>query len=161
MEIKKQHKIRKAWIWDATIEKFIFNILRKYSNITYKRNVKILNCPCGKSRIGTHFCDADKNVFTEEELEDEEHYKIADMRELPYKDNYFDIAISDPPWKLKYFKRFKPYYELTRVVKNNGLVIYNATWIPTSKYDEVLEVYVRQDVAFGLTSIFSIIRVVK
>ena len=157
--MRLRHKLRKAWIWDKDIEEFIENKLKDYlGSLEGKR---ILNCPCGKSRIGTHFCDLDKEIFTEEELRDEEHYRVADMRNLPYPNDYFDAAISDPPWKLNYFQRFRPYYELTRVVKNGGIILYNATWIPYSKRDEILEVYVRQDVAFGQASILSVIRVVK
>ena len=80
------------------------------------------------------------------------------MNNLPYPDNSFDTVIQDPPWKIDYYHRWKPFLECVRVVKPNGRIIYNAYWIPWSKYVQVEKIFVRQDGQFTNTSIITLFR---
>ena len=68
-----------------------------------------------------------------------------DMIKLPFKDNTFDTVISDPPWKINFFKRMKPFFEAVRVCKIGGRIIYNCTWRPTLKCVQLQEVIIRTD----------------
>ena len=67
------------------------------------------------------------------------------MNKLSFPDNTFDTVISDPPWKINFFKRQKPFFECVRICKVGGTIIYNCTWRPASKYVRLKEVFVRTD----------------
>jgi hypothetical protein len=82
----------------------------------------------------------------------------GDMRALPFASHTFDTVVSDPPWKIGYYERMRPFFECIRVCKVGGTVIYNATWVPSSTDAELLEVYVRQDNVFATSSTISIFR---
>ena len=73
------------------------------------------------------------------------------------------LFVSDPPWKISYYERFKPFFECVRVCKVGGKIIYNATWIPMtpSKDVKLEEVWVRQDNDFSNVSVISIFRKIK
>jgi len=137
MKQNKNTKIQKAWIWNETITNFIEKHKKGYT----------LNIPAGKSKIGNIRADIDPQ---------ETDIKKVDMNKLPYKDNTFDTVIQDPPWKIGYYKRMKPYFECVRVCKIGGKIIYNAYWIPQSKYTKIKDLYIRQDGQFTNTSIISI-----
>lgn len=104
---------------------------------------------CGSSEIGDVFVDLDPQ---------RPDIVKADMRELPFETNEFDNVIIDPPFKLGYYQRFRPFYEAVRVAKIGGLIIYNATWIPYANNTELVDVYVRRDSHWGNVSVFSIFR---
>ena len=78
------------------------------------------------------------------------------MRNLPFEDNTFDTVISDPPWRIGFYHRMKPFFECVRVCKVKGRIIYNAYWIPTSKLVRLEEVWVRQDTDWSNTSVISV-----
>ena len=75
---------------------------------------------------------------------------------LPFSDNTFDTIISDPPWKIGHYFRPKLFFKLVEKCKIGGIIIYNATWIPTSKYVKLKEVWVRQSSQFSNVSIISV-----
>ena len=83
------------------------------------------------------------------------------MRLLPFPSNTFDTVVSDPPWKIGYYERFRPFFECIRVCKIGGRVIYNATWIPESTDVVLKNVYVRQDNTFSTTSVISVFKKVR
>ena len=113
-----------------------------------------LNVCAGKNPI----CDVNMDL-------DPQDKKVirGDMRLLPYKSNTFDTVVSDPPWKISYYERFKPFFECVRVCKVGGKIIYNATWIPMtpSKDVELKETWIRQDNDFSNASVISIFKKVK
>jgi hypothetical protein len=74
------------------------------------------------------------------------------------EDNTFDTVVSDPPWKIGFYQRMKPFFECVRVCKVRGRIIYNAYWIPTSKFVELKEVWVRQDTDWSNTSVISVFK---
>jgi len=140
--MNKNTKLVECWIWNETVTEFV---KKKCSGYT-------LNCPCGNSTIGDVLCDI-------EPLSD--NVDRVDYNELPFMDNTFDTVIQDPPWKIGYYKRMKPFFECVRVCKIGGKIIYNAYWIPQSKCVELKELYVRQDKQFTNTSIISIFKKIK
>ena len=85
----------------------------------------------------------------------------GDMINLPFNENTFDTVIQDPPWKIGFYQRMKPFFECVRVCKVGGIIIYNAYWIPTSKQVKLKEVIIRQDTDWSNTSIISIFEKIK
>ena len=79
----------------------------------------------------------------------------GDMRDLQFESNRFQNTIIDPPFKLGYYQRFRPFYEAVRVTKIGGKIIYNANWIPHAENTELLNVYVRRDSHWGNVSVVS------
>jgi len=134
----KQHEIlRESWVWNGTVEEFIRQKIIGYS----------LNIPCGKSLLGDIRIDLEQH---------DPKVRIADMNKIPYPNNTFDTVIQDPPWKIGFYHRMRPFFECVRICKVGGQIIYNAYWIPDSKAVQLKEVYIRQDKSFTNTSIISI-----
>jgi hypothetical protein len=52
----------------------------------------------------------------------------------------------------------KPFFECVRVCKVGGTIIYNAYWIPASRYVELKEAWIRQDAEWSNASVISIFR---
>ncbi len=136
----KQHEILKdSWIWNGTVEDFVKSKLEGHS----------LNICAGKSIIGDVKIDLDP--------QDRSVIK-GDMRAIPYPDNTFDTVIQDPPWKIGFYHRMRPFFECVRVCKIGGLIIYNAYWVPKSNWVSLEETHIRQDKPFTNTSIISVFR---
>lgn len=135
-------RLQKCWIWNKTVTEFIKSKLKGYS----------LNVCAGKNPI----CDVNVDL-------DPQDPKIgqADMRNLPFPDNTFDTVISDPPWKIGFYQRMKPFFECVRVCKIGGTIIYNAYWIPMSKFVKLKEIWVRQDTEWSNTSIISVFQKIQ
>ena len=140
--MNKDTKLQKCWVWNRSVNDFISS----------KREGYTLNCPNGMSMIGDVLADI------------EPRYKDAikvDMTDLPFMDNTFDTVIQDPPWKIGYYKRMKPFFECVRVCKIGGKIIYNAYWIPESKCTVLKELHIRQDKQFTNASVISIFEKIK
>lgn len=135
--MNNNHKIRDSWVWDKSIEEFVRSKLKGYS----------LNICSGKSPLGDVRLDLDPQDRT---------VIKGDMIALPYPDNTFDTVVEDPPWKIGFYQRMKPFFECVRVCKVGGTIIYNAYWIPTSKFVALKELYIRQDADWANTSIISV-----
>jgi len=140
--MNKEVILKQSWVWNKPVEDFIKEKIKGYS----------LNICAGLSKLGDVKIDLDpkdKSVIK------------SDMKKLPFPDCTFDTVISDPPWKIGYFDRWKPFFECVRVCKVGGRIIYNAYWIPWSKKVELEGIWVRQDKPFANTSIISIFKRVK
>jgi hypothetical protein len=137
--MKKNTVLQKCWIWNDTVTEFIKN----------KIVGKSLNVCAGLNPI----CDVNLDL----DPKDKSILK-GDMRLLPFLSNSFDTVVSDPPWKISYYERFKPFFECVRVCKVGGKIIYNATWIPTCPSGDVklIDIYVRQDNYFSNASIITV-----
>jgi len=135
--MKKKVQLQKCWIWDKTVEDFVRKRVKGYS----------LNVCSGVSILGDMKIDLDP--------QDKSVIK-GDMINLPFEDNTFDTVIQDPPWKIGYYQRMKPFFECVRVCKIGGVIIYNAYWIPTSKVVKLKELWVRRDSDWGNASIISV-----
>ena len=133
--IPKHLQFRKSWRWPHAVEAFFSqHILGKYS----------LHVCCGESEIGTVRIDLDP---------DSKRTQEGDMRNIPFPNNTFDIVFGDWPWKMNYYQKFRPFYEMARVCKVGGLVIVNATWVPYSEVMYLQECYIRCDSPFGTASV--------
>lgn len=142
--MKQNTILKKCWIWNESVANFVKDKIEGYS----------LNVCAGKNPL----CDVNMDL-------DPQDKKVirGDMRLLPFKSNTFDTVVSDPPWKISYYERFKPFFECVRVCKVGGKIIYNATWIPMtpSRDVELQEAWVRQDNDFSNASMISIFTKVK
>jgi hypothetical protein len=138
--MKKIAKWVKAWEWPQEVTDEVEALLE---------SGRTLNICAGASRLGDVKIDLDPK---------QADVQKGDMRDLQFADETFDNVIIDPPWKLGYYQRFRPFYEAVRVTKIGGLIIYNAVWIPHSDQCELLDVYVRRDGHWGNVSVFSIFR---
>lgn len=137
--MKKETKLQKCWIWNDTVANFVNKRVKGYS----------LNVCAGASDIGDVKVDLDpldRSVIK------------GDFKFLKFKDNTFDTVISDPPWKIGYYDRWKPFFETVRVCKVGGIIIYNAYWLPQSDDVELLECFIRSDEPFTNASIISVFK---
>ena len=135
----RQLMFREAFIWEKEVEDFVKENMRGYT----------LNVPCGKSKLGDERLDIDSKLSMRE---------AYDMfkQHLPYDNNTFDTVVSDPPWKMGHYFRPRIFFELIRVTKIGGRIIYNAVWIPTSKHTKLVNTFIRQSSQFSNVSIISI-----
>lgn len=133
---------KNCWVWNKTVEDFVKT----------KCKGRVLNVCSGVSSIGDVKIDLDPK---------DKSILKGDMRNLPFDDNSFDTVVQDPPWKIGYYERMTPFFECVRVCKVNGLIIYNAYWIPTSKYVKLLETYIRKDDPWGNCSVISVFKKIK
>jgi hypothetical protein len=134
----KQHEVLVcSWIWNESVSDFIRNKTEGYS----------LNVCAGTSDIGDVRVDLDPK---------DKGILKADMIDLPFDNCTFDTVIQDPPWKIGFYRRMKPFFECVRVCKVGGKIIYNAYWVPTSKAVKLLETLIRQDKPWTNTSIISV-----
>jgi len=138
-KISRKTKLIKSWVWNKSVNDFVKERIKGYS----------LNACAGLSPLGDVKIDLDPK--------DRSIIK-ADMKNLPFDSCTFDTVIQDPPWKIGYYDRWKPFLECVRVCKVGGQIIYNAYWIPDSKAVKLEEVFIRQDTAFSNTSVISIFK---
>lgn len=138
--MKKVAKWIKSWEWPQEITDEVESRLQP--GLT-------LNICAGASRLGDVKIDLDPRSIDVQK---------GDMRNLQFDTGTFQNVIIDPPWKLGYYQRFKPFYEAVRVADINGLIFYNATWIPHAENTELMEVYVRRDSHWGNISVVSIFK---
>ena len=135
----RQLKFRPAFMWEKEIEDFVKKKMKGYT----------LNVPCGMSKLGDIRLDLDPDLSMREAYD---FFKDK----LPYSDNTFDTVISDPPWKIGHYFRPRLFFKLVEVCKIGGQIIYNATWVPTSKYTKLKECWIRQSSQFSNVSIISV-----
>jgi hypothetical protein len=124
-------------VWEKEVQDFVSARLTGFC----------INVPCGSSMLGTVRVDMDPAMNPD---------RVADMNDLPFENGTFDSGVQDPIWKLNYYARMRPFFELIRVVKVNGIIIYNAPWIPTSKAVELQDTWIRRSAQFGNVSIISV-----
>lgn len=135
--MKEKTKLKDSWVWNKSVNEFIRDRVEGFS----------LNVCAGESPVGDIKVDLDPK---------DKSILEADMRLLPFESKTFDTVIQDPPWKIGYYKRFRPFFECVRVCKIGGKIIYNAYWIPESDNTELKDVIIRQDREFTNTSVISI-----
>lgn len=142
VKIRNNCKLTRSWVWDKKVNDFV------------KERVigKSINICAGLSTVGDVKIDLDPK-----------NSKIgrADMCNLPYKDEEFDTVISDPPWKIGFFQRMKPFFEAIRVCKVGGRIIYNCTWKPISRCVELEEAIIRTDNNWSNVSVIWIFKKIK
>ena len=135
--LSEKTKLQKCWVWNKKVSDFVKEKLYGHS----------LNVCAGMNELGSVKLDLDPQ---------DRSIIRGDMINLPFKENTFDSVVSDPPWKIGFFQRMKPFFECVRVCKVGGIIIYNAYWIPTSKEVKLKELWVRTDTDWANTSIISV-----
>lgn len=137
--VKGQLTFQQSWTWEKEITEYVKEHMRG----------KSLNVPCGTSQLGDERLDIDPKFSMRE---------AYDMfaKQLPYANCSFDTVISDPPWKMGHYLRPRLFFELVRVCKVGGIIIYNATWIPTSKFTKIIDTRIRMSGDFSNVSIISV-----
>ena len=140
--IRNNCKLANSWVWDKKVNEFVKTRIKGYS----------LNMCAGLSNVGEIKLDLDPQ---------NKSVGMADMNKIPYPDNTFDTVISDPPWKIGFFQRMKPFFECVRVCKLGGRIIYNCTWKPISKCVELEEAIIRTDNNWSNVSIIYVFKKIK
>jgi hypothetical protein len=125
-KVRNNCKLSVCWVWDKSVNDFVRERVKGYS----------LNICAGLSPVGDVKLDLDPQ---------KSDVGLGDMNKLAYADNTFDTVISDPPWKIGFFQRMKPFSEAVRVCKIGGIIIYNCTWKPISKCVELQEQVIKTD----------------
>lgn len=120
--------LQAGWVWPKKIS----DEIRKY---IFGKG-KTLNICSGMSDLGDVKVDLDPK---------RPEIRKMNMESLKFPDESFDVVISDPPWKIMFFKRQKPFLEAVRVCKIGGIIIYNCTWRPVSKFVKLEKVFIRSD----------------
>ena len=113
--LDSDHTYKAAWRMPEDVER----LYRDVANDGYTLNV----C-AGKLDVGDVLVDADPQL---------DRSIPADMNNLPFDDATFDYVLLDPPWKLNYYKRQRPFFEAVRVCKPDGLILANWLWIGESE----------------------------
>lgn len=141
-KIRNNCKLASCWTWDKKVNDFVKERIVGHS----------LNMCAGLSPVGDVKLDLDP-----------QNKKVgkANMNNIPYKDNTFDTVISDPPWKIGFFQRMKPFFECVRVCKLGGKIIYNCTWRPLSKCVELEESIIRTDNNWANVSVIWVFKKIK
>jgi len=140
LPISQHLRFRKSWRWnDEVTDFFRERITNKYS----------LHVCCGQSELGDVRLDLDPSSKRTHE---------GDMSDIPFSINTFDIVFGDWPWKMNFYKRWKPFYEMARVCKVDGHIIVNATWMPYAESTLLEETYLRCDSPFGTISAILVYR---
>ena len=147
--MKQITTLRQSWVWREKVIDFVKDRIKGHS----------LNVCAGKNLI----CDVNLDADTEARFKGQYHLREfkgefvqGDMNDLPFDDESFDTVVSDPPWRIGYYQRPKPFFECVRVCKIGGTIIYNAYHIPTSKLCKLKETVIRTDYEWGNASIISV-----
>ena len=123
-QLKDTNLLFKAnWIWPERVEAFMIS----------KIEGECLHVCCGTSKIGNVRLDI---------LPQDDGVIEGDMFDLPFPDNYFQTVICDPPWHIPYHKRWPLLWELRRVVRWNGILIFNCLWVPPIKGMKIEETWI-------------------
>lgn len=141
-KIRNNCKLTRSWVWDKKVNDFARERIIGHS----------LNMCAGLSDVGDIKLDLDPQS---------DKVKKAEMNNIPYPDNTFDTVISDPPWKIGFFQRMKPFFEAVRVCKLGGRIIYNCTWKPISKCVELEEAVIRTDNNWANVSVIYVFKKIK
>lgn len=130
--------IQDSWVWPDRIERLFRDRAAGFT----------LHVCCGNSDVGDVLVDADA---------DREPDVQGDMFALPFGDCTFDTVIADPPWHgIQHVgKKHTLFFELLRLVKPNGRVLWNALTLPSSEQAELEKTWVRQDFEEGKASIIA------
>ena len=145
MEITDPHRNRrigrrkfiKAWSWPAEVEQFIAENCEGF----------VVHVCSGSSELGD--LRIDKYMTAD---------RAGDMLDLPLESNIADTVICDPPWGVARHLRARTIYELRRILKIGGKLIFNAPWLPRAPRLELEEVWVAESTApmndCGVISVF-------
>ena len=140
--VRANCKLANSWVWDKKVNDFVKKRVKGYS----------LNCCAGLSPVGDVKIDLDPKSDSVKKME---------MGNLQFEDSTFDTVVSDPPWKVGFFQRMKPFSECVRVCKVGGRIIYNCTWKPLSQDVELEEAVIRTDNNWSNVSVIWVFKKIK
>jgi len=129
MEIKDPHKNRrigrrnfiKSWAWPGEVETFLAEKAQGFT----------IHVCSGSSDLGDLTIDQFMPAMVK-----------GDMYNLPIKTGIADTVICDPPWGIARHVRMKLIYELRRILKVGGILLFNAPWLPHVPGLKIIEVWV-------------------
>ena len=133
-------RFKTSMIWEPEISEFVKSRMKGYT----------LNAPCGSSTLG--------DVRVDTEPTNPATYFGDFLSFMPGEQSIFDTVISDPPWKVQYYHRPRWFFKAVELCKTGGTITYNAPWVPTSKYAELTELWVRQSTTFSNVSCLSVFK---
>ena len=115
----------KAWAWPAEVEDFLAARSRGFT-------IHICN---GTSKLG----DLTIDKYMPADI-------IGDMYRLPIKTGAADTVICDPPWGIPRHLRHKLLFELRRVLKLGGSLLFNCPWMPRVPGLRLKEIWVSESI---------------
>lgn len=118
-------KFLKAWAWPSEVEDFL-----KARAIGF--TIHVCN---GSSHLG----DLTIDKYMPADV-------LGDMYQLPVRTSIADIVICDPPWGIPRHVRHKLLFELRRVLKFGGSLLFNAPWMPRVPGLELREIWVSESI---------------
>jgi len=116
-----RRKFIKSWAWPGEVETFLKEKMEGFT----------LHVCSGSSDLGDLTIDEYMPAMIK-----------ADMLHLPIKTGVGDTVICDPPWGVARNLRAQLVYELRRILKPGGKLLFNAPWIPVAPGLELLEIWV-------------------
>ncbi len=133
-EIKDPHinrrigrrKFIKSWAWPGEVEEFLKEKAKGF----------VIHVCSGSSKLG----DVTIDEFMPAMIK-------ADMYNLPIKTGIADTVICDPPWGIARHMRMKLVCELRRILKVEGILLFNAPWLPHVPQLKLLEIWVAVSIA--------------
>lgn len=120
-----RRKFIKSWAWPGEVEEFLKEHCKGFT-------VHICN---GSSQLG----DLTLDRYMPADI-------IGDMYNLPLKTSIADTIICDPPWGIPRHTRHKLLFELRRVLKSGGSLLFNAPWLPRAPGLQLKEIWVSESV---------------
>lgn len=134
MEIKDPHVNRrigrrifiKSWAWPGEVEEFL---RQKMDGFT-------IHICSGLSNLG----DVTLDQFMPATIK-------GDMYNLPLRTGIADTVICDPPWGIARHVRMRLICELRRILKVEGILLFNAPWLPHVPMLKLLEIWVAVSIA--------------
>lgn len=120
-----KRKFIKAWAWPGEVKAFLKEHCSGFT-------VHICN---GSSHLG----DLTIDKYMPADI-------IGDMFNLPLQTGVADTIICDPPWGIPRHVRPKLLFELRRVLKLGGCLLFNAPWMPRVPGLQLDEVWVSESV---------------
>ena len=129
MEIKDPHinrrigrrKFIKSWAWPGEVEHFLEEKAKGFT----------IHICSGSSSLGDLTVDQYMPAMIK-----------ASMYNLPLQTGIADTVICDPPWGIAWHMRMKLICELRRVLKVEGILLFNAPWLPHVPALKLLETWV-------------------
>lgn len=137
--IQEKHTFEDSWRWPREVRHYVRGQVDDYDTV--------LNVCAGQSEIGDVQLDADPSHDPD---------VVGGMRNLPFGRDSFDAVVSDPPWRMGYHQRFKPFYEAIRVCKPGGIIVYNARWVGETDRARLVEKRIRQDDPWANVSVITV-----
>jgi Methyltransferase domain len=115
-------RFKRTWRWSGVVDDWVSARLRTLDGSAPR---PIVHVPSGGSGLG------DIRIDAHPEVQGVKCDVKADMYRLPLPDQSVGTVICDPPWNLAYDERSKLNHELARVLRDGGLLLFNAPWVPT------------------------------